>query len=50
MEDAKEFRQQALMSVISRGRHTSSFAVQALLLMQRRLGEEADDERRLIKL
>ncbi|MFC7555435.1 DDE-type integrase/transposase/recombinase [Pseudoroseomonas wenyumeiae] len=51
VEGTKDVSQpDALMSVISRGRHTSSFAVQALLLMQRRLGEEADDERRLIKL
>jgi hypothetical protein len=38
------------MSVLSRLGRASLFAVQALLLMQRRLGEEADDERRLIQL
>jgi hypothetical protein len=39
-----------LMSVVSRGRRASPFTVQASLPVWRRLGEEADDERRSIQL
>ena len=42
--------QTSLMSVLSRPGRASPAAVQALFSMQRRLGEEADDERRLIQL
>ena len=42
--------QTPLMSVLSRSGRASPIAVQALVSMQRRLGEEAGDERRLIQL
>jgi hypothetical protein len=38
------------MSVLSRGRRAPPSAAQASLSMGRRLGEEADDERRSIQL
>jgi hypothetical protein len=51
VEDAKDVSEpDALMSVSSTGRRASPVAVQALLSIQRRSGEEADDERRLIQL